>query len=107
MGPTEPDMTPEHNDSARLGQTHLLPVTPSHVQTVPIGVANGLCGANVAPMETLHVKYSSNLWDRLTDGGTTHHTRKRSIGSIGPKRALPALPRGFGLPALIQSAQPT
>ena len=27
------------------------------------------------------MRYSSNLWDRLTDGQTTHHIRKRSIGS--------------------------
>ena len=26
------------------------------------------------------MRYSSNLWDRLTDGQTTHHIRKWSIG---------------------------
>ena len=39
-------------------------------------------------MEGLHDKYSSNLWDRLTDGRTTHHIRKRSIGSAVYKIGL-------------------
>ena len=33
-------------------------------------------------MEGLHDKYSSNLWDRLTDGRTTHHIQKQLIGSV-------------------------
>ena len=33
-------------------------------------------------MEMPHDKYSSNLWDWLTNGQTTHHIRKRSIGSV-------------------------
>ena len=73
--------------------------------------------AYAVSMETPHDKYSSNLWDWLTNGQTTHHIGKRSIGSVVYK-IWPFLLKvvgievvgtagGIGLTALIKSAWPT